>query len=576
MKKLKIYALLSILLITALVFPLLVCAEGSVSNGAPFSVASKNAILVEATTDTVIYQKNINDRIVPGELTKLMTAIIAVEYGILDDVVTISETAATEKNFYGANVKFKIGEQLTLRQLLYCMILDNNDAAAAAIAEHISGSEADFARSMTEKAQFIGAQNTNFTNATGQNDVEQYSTVWDMYIIADYFTQSKLLMEIAATKSYTLPPSEWREKKKKFYTNDHLISTYKNTSYYYRYADGLIGGSSSTSGSVMAGVASRGRGSMTLIFIGAGTSGENSKYALPAMKDAENIFREAYASYKILNIVKKGEIMTEERLDHSLEKDYISLVSKDDVSTVIPKDKNEEEITIKLFPKEHIMAPISEGEPLGTFEVYDNDVLIVTGTLTSEETIRANILLKIGYWIKTFFSFTAVRVILIILLVLAVGYVYLLRRSLKRNERAKANRQIKNAPPAARGGSKSAAKKRAPQKNAPQSRPAPPQSAQPAQSVPNRPRNATRMPHTPEQNAGRAKKAAGTVKRAPYPHNKTIKTTSLHPKAANKTQPSAKKGAKPGTANKKPSRFGLSGGKKKTKGDRTSGKKHNG
>ena len=197
MNKLRKQALLSILLVIAVVLPCFAGAAGTAVSNASFSVASKNAILVESATDTVIYQKNINDRIAPGELTKLMTAIIAMDYGMLDDIVTISETAAGGSNAAGTVANLKVGEQLSVRQLLYCMILDNNDVAAVAIAEHIGGTEEDFARSMTEKAAFIGAQNTNFTNATGQHNAEQYSTVWDMYIIADYFMQSKLLMEIA-------------------------------------------------------------------------------------------------------------------------------------------------------------------------------------------------------------------------------------------------------------------------------------------------------------------------------------------------------------------------------------------
>ncbi|MBQ1435618.1 MAG: hypothetical protein IIZ19_06960 [Clostridia bacterium] len=510
MNKLRKQALLSILLVIAVVLPCFAGAAGTAVSNASFSVASKNAILVESATDTVIYQKNINDRIAPGELTKLMTAIIAVEYGMLDDIVTISETAAGGSNASGTVANLKVGEQLSVRQLLYCMILDNNDVAAVAIAEHIGGTEEDFARSMTEKAAFIGAQNTNFTNATGQHNAEQYSTVWDMYIIADYFMQSKLLMEIASTKSYTLPPSEWRAKKTKFYTNDHLISTYKTSGYYYRYADGLIGGQSNTSGSVVAAAASRGRGSMSLIFIGAGTSGDGSKYSLPAMRDAGNVFREAYSKYKIKTIVKKGEIMTEERLWDSLEKDYISLVSKDDVSTVIPQSKNEEEITVKLFPNERIMAPISAGDTLGTFEVYDNDVLIVTGTLTSEETIRANIILKLGYWISTFFSFIAVRIILIVILVLAVFYVFVLARNIKRNERRKEKKRAN----AARSGKR-------------------PPAGQPQGQKPPARRPPARMPRNTAAPPGRAKTSGGRTQGAPAPraHNKTVKTTSPKTKA---------------------------------------------
>lgn len=407
----------------------------------PFAVESTNAILVETTTNSIIFQKDIHEQVIPGEITKLMTAIIASEYSMPDDIVTVSEGAVSGSQSYNTVSRIKTGEQLTIRQLLYCLILDGSDIAAAAIAEHISGSQSEFAKLMNEKAKFIGAENTNFTNATGQNNENQYSTVWDLYIISEYFMQNKQLMTIASSKNYTLPQSEWREKNTRFYTNNHLLSTYKNRNYYYRYADGLIGGYSSASGSVISAAASRGQGSMSLVFIGVGAKTEESEYSHPAFKDAVNVFTEAYSSYKIQTIVKKGAIMQEASLAHSFEKDYISLVAKEDVSAAIPKDKNISDYTIKILPKEKIMAPINPGDSLGTFEVYDGDILLVIGTLTSQETIRANLLLKIGYWIQTFFSFTAVKVIIVLLIILAIGYIVLtIRVNRRRREILKLNK----------------------------------------------------------------------------------------------------------------------------------------
>jgi len=190
----------------------------------PFDVESTHAILVETTTDNILIQKNIHEKIAPGELAKLMTAIIASEYAMFDDVVTVSETAVKNSQSYNAVSRLKVGEQLTVRQLLYCLILDNSDVAAYALAEHITGSYADFAVLMNEKAKFIGAQNTNFTNPTGRYDKEQYSTVWDLYVISEYFMQNKDLLEISSTVRYTLPVSGRRTSRTRFYTNNHLLS----------------------------------------------------------------------------------------------------------------------------------------------------------------------------------------------------------------------------------------------------------------------------------------------------------------------------------------------------------------
>ncbi len=423
MKK-KLYAILSSFLIISMLTATM-CAGA-------FEVTVQNAILVETKTDTILFQKNASDPISPDEATKLMTAIIAIEYSSPSDVVTISQNAA---NYVSDNTYVPLyeGEQLTVTDLLYCLILDRSDSAAIALMEHISDSEESYCKLMNEKANYIGAVNTNFVNVTGADAEEQTTTAWDLYVIADYFSQNTRLAEIAATVNYTLPESAWRNNKKKFYNDNYLMTSFKKSGYAYRYAGGLIGGGTDANGGLLVAAASGRRTSPAFIFVGNGKSSPDMS-VFSVYSDAKAVFSEAFDTYQIKNVMKKGTILTEAPLNDSFFKDYISLVAKEDIDAVVPKNASNDDIIIKTTPLENIKAPIYKGDDLGRYDVYYKDSLIATGTLTTDEKVSGNIFLKI-------FTSPLVRVILAALVIFVIVYIILtIRVNNKRKQKPNQNR----------------------------------------------------------------------------------------------------------------------------------------
>ena len=157
---------------------------------------------MEAKTGRVLYERNMGDRRFPASTTKIMTLIIALEKGNLDDVVKVGPHAAGTE---GSTLWLEEGDEITLRELLYGMMLHSGNDATVAVAEHIAGSVDAFARLMTDKAHEIGAKDTNFVNANGLPDDAHYTTAHDLALIASYGYTLPEFEKIVSTKEITFP-----------------------------------------------------------------------------------------------------------------------------------------------------------------------------------------------------------------------------------------------------------------------------------------------------------------------------------------------------------------------------------
>ena len=165
-------------------------------------VTARSAVVVEARTGRVLYERNMDNRQFPASTTKIMTLIIALEKGNLDDVVKVGPHAAGTE---GSTLWLEEGDEITLRELLYGMMLHSGNDATVAVAEHIAGSVDAFARLMTDKAHEIGANDTNFVNANGLPDDAHYTTAHDLALIASYGYTLPEFEEIVSTKEITFP-----------------------------------------------------------------------------------------------------------------------------------------------------------------------------------------------------------------------------------------------------------------------------------------------------------------------------------------------------------------------------------
>ncbi len=172
----------------------------------PPVVRGDAALLMDLRTGQVLYALRPDAREYPASTTKILTGIIALELGSLDDMVTADDDVLKAE---GTRIYLEPGEQETLRDLLYAMLLNSANDAAVAIADHIAGNTGDFARLMNAVAAKVGATGSHFVNPSGLTDKNHYTTARDLALIARYAMHNPTFAAIVGTKTYTMP---WPEK----------------------------------------------------------------------------------------------------------------------------------------------------------------------------------------------------------------------------------------------------------------------------------------------------------------------------------------------------------------------------
>jgi D-alanyl-D-alanine carboxypeptidase len=172
------------------------------------AIGAASAILYEANTGVILYEKNIHEKQYPASITKVMTALLAIEYANLDDTVYFSRTAVNSIDWDSSNIGIDAGEALTMEQALYGLMIASANEVANGIAEHVGGDLETFAMMMTDRAAELGALNTNFVNAHGLPDENHYTTAYDMALIAAAFFKNEMLCKVGNTVTYHFLPTE--------------------------------------------------------------------------------------------------------------------------------------------------------------------------------------------------------------------------------------------------------------------------------------------------------------------------------------------------------------------------------
>ncbi len=196
-----------VLIITSLFLQTITVAAVEDRNDSVTGVVAEGYCVIDSETGEIVVGKNINKQYRPASITKIMTALVAIEHcDNLNDIVTFSPTAVNvSSNSTTLNPIAKAGEQMTVKDVLYGMFLPSGNECANAIAEYTAGSVENFAALMNERAAQIGAVNTHFVNPHGLDNSEHYTTPYDMAIIFKEALNNSIFLQIASTRYYTIP-----------------------------------------------------------------------------------------------------------------------------------------------------------------------------------------------------------------------------------------------------------------------------------------------------------------------------------------------------------------------------------
>ena len=202
----------------------------------PPEISAGSAILIDADTCTILYEKNSHIKAYPASVTKLMTALLVVENCSLSEVVTFSDAAAGSVTWEDSKIPMEAGEQLTVEDALYALLLKSANEVAYGLGEHVAGSLSEFTDMMTKRAAELGALNTNFANASGLNHPEHYTTAYDIAMFSRACMNNSTILEIMNTMEYTLPPTNKVDEARTIYQRHEMLK--KSSKYYYEYAVG--------------------------------------------------------------------------------------------------------------------------------------------------------------------------------------------------------------------------------------------------------------------------------------------------------------------------------------------------
>lgn len=181
-------------------------------------ISGASAVVVEASTGIVLYEKNMDEEHYPASITKILTAFLAMENCGLEELVTVPPEAVYMED-KGTHIALDAGEQLTVEQCLYAVLLASANDAAYALAAHVGGTAENFIRMMNEKALELGCRNTHFTNPHGLPDEEHLTSAYDMALITKAALGNKTFQKVSGTQYYEIPP--WEHQKDLICMNNH-------------------------------------------------------------------------------------------------------------------------------------------------------------------------------------------------------------------------------------------------------------------------------------------------------------------------------------------------------------------
>ena len=342
-----------ILLLSLLLFPKVYALE--------LTEYSKSAIMIEPTTNTILYELNKDEKLPPASMTKLMTMLLimeSIDNGriTINDMVSISSNAAS---MGGSQVFLEANSKLRVEELLKGIAIASGNDAAVAMAEHIAGNTNEFVKMMNNKVKSLGLKNTNFVNVHGLDADNHYSSAYDMAIIA------KELLKYDKILEYTSLYEDYLEKPDG--TKTWLVNTNKLVRFY-EGVDGLKTGYTSSAKYCLTSTAQKNNIRFITVVMGVDTSEHRSL-------DTTNMLNYGFANYKLKEVINKSKVVGQINVGNG-KKNKVNYYVKEDINDLLKLGEDKKySYNIETYK---IVAPVKVNDVVGTIEIVDNSGKIIS------------------------------------------------------------------------------------------------------------------------------------------------------------------------------------------------------
>ena len=350
---------------------------------------AKSAILMEASTGEIIFEKNSHEKLHPASMTKMMSMLLIlenIEKGVInwDDIVTVSSNASS---MGGSQILLETNEQMSVSDLFKGIAVASGNDAVVAMAEKIAGTEEEFVNMMNKRANELGLTDTNFKNCHGLDDANHYSSASDMAKIALELVKHKKLFEYTSIYEDYLREGTDR----KFW----LVNTNKLVRFYSG-ADGLKTGYTGEAGFCLTATAKR--NGMRIIAVVMGEPDSKTRTS-----DVSSMLDYAFAQYETETFLSTESILDTININKG-KKEFVNIVPKENVTILNKKTDNKKNATYNLEMYD-MKLPLKKGDTVGKLSVYVDDNLYRDIDVTvSEDIDKADILTLYGRYLKKIFT----------------------------------------------------------------------------------------------------------------------------------------------------------------------------
>ena len=364
--------LLTLSLLTGLLCPFASALE--YEGVEPITIDSTASLLVNLETDQVLHEENADEIRYPASITKIMTALLTLEaIGrgelTMDTMVTVSPAALMDITDDSSTANIVAGEQISIHDLLYCLMLASANEAANILAMAVAGDIATFVEQMNQRAQELGMENTHFVNPHGLHNSEHYSTAKDIYKMTKEAMTHAPFREIVSTGQYTTAATNMSEARTLYNTNG-LLARYKFAGYVYSGTIGVKTGSTAEAGYCLVAAAKKNGITLVSVVLGCENPETNGKIQRKQFSESSRLLDWGFENFTSATLLNPDTYLEEVPVRNSFQSTHVVIKPAESVESLIPGEYDPEKLDLRLTLNSNTAtAPISKGDVLGKVAV---------------------------------------------------------------------------------------------------------------------------------------------------------------------------------------------------------------
>ncbi len=340
---------------------------------------ASSAIMIEASTGEILFQKNADEKLAPASMTKMMSLLLIfeeIDKGNIkwDEMITTSEHASS---MGGSQIFLKVGEKMSALDMIKGITIASGNDATVAMSERVAGSEESFVKRMNERAKELGLKNTNFVNATGLDADNHYSSAYDMSLIAKELVKHEKVLEFSST---------YEDYLRKGTSNPFWLVNTNRLVKFYPEIDGLKTGFTNSAKYCLTATAKKDGMRLITVVMNEPDTGKRSS-------DTKKMLDYGFNIYAVKNIIDENTTIETKKVELG-EVLTTEIVPKETITILSKKTDKERNITYKTNIK-RLVAPISKGEIIGTIDILEDNKKLTTVDATVKKDIKKASILTI-------------------------------------------------------------------------------------------------------------------------------------------------------------------------------------